>query len=177
MIKIIVMGLGVAGLAGLAIFGGLKKEENDLEKQILAEENLKTEEEKSLPKNFEEKTTLASIMSRGGNYKCTFSHKTDFSTSSGVVYINGKKVRGDFKSAVSIGSIGDIESHMISNGEFVYTWSPMSPQGFKAKATQNLQSDNTSVPTNQELDYVCDSWRADEEMFVIPKDITFVESK
>lgn len=175
MIKNIVIGLGVVGLAGLAIFGGLKKEDKVIIEATVTEE--KEGSEDNLPKNFDEKTTLASIMGRGGNYKCTFSHKTDFSTSSGVVYIGGKKVRGDFKSSVSIGSIGDIESHMISNGDFVYTWSEMSPQGFKAKATQNLQSDNTSVPTNQELDYKCDSWRIDEEMFVVPSDITFVENK
>jgi hypothetical protein len=47
--------------------------------------------EKTESLDFEEKTTLTKLMSKGGNYECNFSHVTDISESTGTVLFQAKK--------------------------------------------------------------------------------------
>lgn len=121
------------------------------------------------------------LMARGGNHKCTFTQEVANSKSTGTTYISGQKMRGDFVSEVNAGeSTMNIESHMISDGEFMYSWSSMMPTGFKMKiadttatATATTTPSQQSFDSNQKLEYTCVAWTVDEAQFALPANITF----
>ena len=175
-----VLGLLVLGGALFFIFSGDKKANNDNnlkeDTENVSGESDQVEKTESL--DFEEKTTLTKLMSKGGNYECNFSHVTDISESTGTVFISGKKIRGDFVSKVTMSGVpdmGDIKTFMISDGESVYTWSSMSSDGYKVPQSKQEVSGQTStnIPSNQELDYKCVGWKVDESKFSLPSNITF----
>ena len=176
----IVLAILVLGGAGFLIFSGGNKEDTRGEEsmQELSEESQNESEVNTESKDFEEKTTLSKLMGRGGNYMCTFVHNTQMGESTGSVYISNKKIRGDFVSKVSVpglANMGDITTHMISDGESVYTWSSMSAEGYKVPVAQEdtATQSSASVPTDQELDYKCVGWTADQSKFSLPTNITF----
>jgi len=172
----IVLGILVLGGAAFFIFSGDKKVKSPPE-EVVNQENPPSSQIEKTEEDFNEKTTLAKLMEKGGNYQCTFVHKTQVGDSTGTVFISGKKIRGDFVSKVSIegiGNMGDIKTYMISDGESVYTWSSMTTDGYKAPVTQDTSKETgTNVPTDQELDYKCVGWKVDESKFSLPTNITF----
>ncbi len=118
--------------------------------------------------------SLAELAARGGSWKCTVDITTAQSVSSGITYSSGGKVRGDFTTKVQ--GYGNVESHMITDGTDVYTWTSVTPQGFKTKMSTPGETAVTSgqaVNTNQPYTYDCESWTTDVSVFVIPSDITF----
>lgn len=122
------------------------------------------------------KTTLDRLIKRGGDFECTFSHSTEVGDSSGIVYISGEKVKGEFTSDVKIAGLGTIKTYMISDGDFTYTWSDVSPQGYKSKVVEDKSNSNDQIPSDQELDYNCSGWVAQDSYFKVPGNITFVET-
>lgn len=170
-VLIIILALGVAGF-----FIFKKDKMADQEPGVLAVDESSQEFGEE---TFTEKTTLLDLAKKGGDYKCTFSQSTSLGDSTGVVYISGKNIRGDFISEVSIPSLSVVEkvdTYMISDGESVYTWSSMSPDGFKAPVAEDSKTANNSNlnnPSMQQLDYKCVSWKVDESVFKIPNNITF----
>jgi hypothetical protein len=122
--------------------------------------------------------SLSDLAKRGGNYKCTIAHESEAAQSSGTVYVAGDRIRGDFTSIVP--QVGmTVETHMIQNGGYVYTWSPLTPNGFKAKTT--LSESNTSQAMSgeyadfqQAYSYDCAPWSVDTSLFTPPSDVTFV---
>lgn len=121
------------------------------------------------------KGSFASLATRGGSWKCTVDTSTAQSVSSGVTYVSGGKVRADFTTSVQ--GYGAVESHMIADGEDVYTWSSMMPQGIKSKMTMQgtggAETSGQGMNANMEYSYDCQPWSADSAMFAVPADITF----
>lgn len=123
--------------------------------------------------------SLSDLRKRGGSYECTFSHTSDVGNSTGVVYVSGDRVRGDFtSSAPSVGSFS-VESHMIVKDDFTYAWTSLAPQGFKAKIT--MEGTPSAPPAtaqyadqNQSYEYMCTAWAVDESKFTLP-DLSFIE--
>lgn len=117
------------------------------------------------------------LMARGGEYKCTFVSNTEVGTSTGTVYIDGERIRGDFQSSVQITG-QNIESSMINDGEFSYVWSSLMNTGFKV-ANSNDKTEGESVDTgfdyDQQLDYDCQSWNVDSSVFNLPEGVEFKE--
>ncbi|MEZ4103430.1 MAG: hypothetical protein R3B55_02670 [Candidatus Paceibacterota bacterium] len=175
----LVLGILILGGAALLIFSGGKNKDKD-ENVITEESSMEQDSNKEAEnqKDFEEKTTLNSLMKKGGNYECVFSHKTEVGESTGTVYISGQKIRGDFSSKVSVaglGDMGDIQTHMISDGESIYSWSSMSSDGYKIPKSEEGKSnqENTNFKSDQELDYKCVAWSVDQSKFSLPTNITF----
>ncbi len=121
--------------------------------------------------------SFAQLAMRGGDWKCTVDASSDKSVSSGVTYISGGKMRADFTSAVS--GFGNAESHVISDGTNVYTWSSLMPQGIKTKVTAQgqggTQTSGSGSNQNQSYTYDCQPWSADTSLFAVPTNITFKE--
>ncbi len=124
--------------------------------------------------------TLKDLMARGTS-KCTVANSQPNSESSGIVYIGDGKMRGDFKTTTTEPAM-TIESHMISDGEFMYTWSDAMPQGVKVPVASANMSGQPNAPKNDQVEmynsqvnYECDSWRVDQKQFEIPSDVTFVD--
>lgn len=131
------------------------------------------------------KGSLLDLMKLGKNVKCTYWTDQEGTTMAGVSYISGQKVRGDFDITTydvntEEGS-NTIKSHMVTDGEWVYTWSTATPQGFKMKVDQpeNTSTDTTKeAPTkalNESFDYKCTPWLVDNSLFEIPSDIEFTD--
>ena len=120
-------------------------------------------------------TTLKNLMTTGGTQKCTY---IDSATgSSGSMYIEGGKMRGDFMSSVNGSQTG---SHMISDGQYVYVWTDTNDSGFKMSVSAmeegKSQTNSTAqqyVDMNKKIEYSCAAWSADASMFTVPADKKF----
>lgn len=126
--------------------------------------------------------STAELIARGGDHMCTFDQTVENSHSTGTVYVSGGKMRGDFKSDVNaVGTNMSVESHMISDGEFMWSWSNMMPSGFKMKIDQTATPSNGAgqgaFDANMKLAYDCDPWTPDASKFTLPSAITFTEIK
>lgn len=132
------------------------------------------------PASSETTSDIRGVLARGGNYLCTFESHDPNSNSSGTVYVQGNDVRGDFQSNVK--TVGLVESHMISVGGYVYTWTNAAPTaGFKTKATAQTDLPNaisTSLGGSVQgegtsASWSCRAWTPDTTKFDLPKGITF----
>ena len=131
--------------------------------------------------SFSGEASFNDIMARGGSWKCAFDTTSSVADSSGVVYIGGeKKMRGDFQTKVAQVNM-NIESHMVRDGDFMYTWSSAMPQGIKVAITAEnsstvgtgATSGNQSFDVGAKVNWKCDAWPTDESKFVVPTNITF----
>jgi len=119
--------------------------------------------------------SLKALMAANTLQECTFQNATDSSTSEGKVYLAKGMMRGDFTST-SGGQT--FTSHMITKDGTVYTWIDNMTTGFKISADENAQaktddSQKQGVDINQELNYNCKPWSADNSIFELPANITF----
>ena len=118
--------------------------------------------------------TLESLIARGGNYQCTVTISNEGTQSSGVVYISGNKLSGDF-TAVAQGVT--VKAYMISDGEYVYSWSDMVAQGFKmpveVSSSASAGAAQTGIDMAAGVSYDCDPWTPDASKFVPPTTIEF----
>ncbi len=124
--------------------------------------------------------TLKDLMMLGTS-KCTVSNAVVNSESTGTVYIGNGKMRGDF-TTTTVSPAMTIESHMISDGEFMYTWSSAMPQGVKIAVSAANMTGQPNAPKNDQVEmynadvnYSCDTWSVEESKFEAPKDVTFVD--
>lgn len=125
--------------------------------------------------------SLADLARRGGDWKCTVNVGTAAAVSSGVVHVSGQKVRADFTSNVS--GAGTIDSHMISDGSYYYTWTSAYPQGFKmaipasdtpvSPTNGSAQTSSSGLNPDQNYSYDCQAETPDASLFVPPSNITF----
>lgn len=127
------------------------------------------------------KGSFAALAERGGDWKCTVDTSSQTgagqAVASGVVYVSGDKVRAEYD--VSVPSLGSMKAYMVSDGEYVYSWSSMIPQGVKTRAS--VMESSSAAPTsgqmidaNYEYSYDCQPASTNASMFVAPADVTFV---
>ena len=135
--------------------------------------------------SFSAKSSLKDIVARGGSWQCTYQINVAGVNSTGTVYVAGGKVRSDFSSKVPQVNM-TIDSHMVSDGAYAYTWTSAMPQGYKvaldAKAKTAMggsapASAHQDFDYNGALDYNCVAWPTDESKFVVPTNITFTTVK
>jgi hypothetical protein len=121
------------------------------------------------------KGSFTELAARGGSWKCTVDTSTAQSISSGVTYVSAGKVRGDFTTSVQ--GYGSVESHVMADGQDVYTWSSMMPQGLKVKMTAQgsggTVASGQGADANQAYSYDCQPWVADATLFTLPASVTF----
>ncbi len=173
--------LGLILLTGgiFLIKGSMEKKDDVVLEEV---ENTENQESVESSENTQEENsifsgTMKELISRGGNYKCEFTFNSDVADSSGVVYLSGNKLRGDFTSDEKVSGT-QVKSYMVNDGEFSYVWSSIMPVGVKIK--NNLTEDSSSQATqsfdyNQKLDYKCESWNVDNSKFDLPADVKFNE--
>lgn len=114
--------------------------------------------------------SLKELLSLGTSQTCTF---TD-GANTGVVYIAGGKVRGDF--STQEGGVAT-QAHSIMDGTDAYTWMDSMNVGFKVSmlAPTSPRGDvpQEGMDMDKKVDYHCSSWTVDESKFALPTDITF----
>jgi len=162
-----------------------QKAQRDLE--MLQAPN-QTETTQSEPISSKEKIqgSLFDLFNRGSNLNCTFSGTQAEQDISGTIYISGKKMRGTFEIEMPQATI---TSNMVSDGEYMYSWSDLLPQGFKMKLSEVEAQANAEVTDpklskealenmkkfQQNFDYECDKWAVDSSMFNVPGNVTFTD--
>ncbi len=118
-----------------------------------------------------EKKSIKSLLALGSNQTCTFEDKE--TGSSGTVFIDSGKFRGDFSSNVN-NVVSN--SHMIADGKDVYVWTDNSKEGFKM-SVDSIEKINEGGPKtvdiNKEVDYSCTPQGAEVSKFVLPTDVVF----
>ena len=130
------------------------------------------------------RTSLSGLLALGKSQKCTFRSSAETADSSGVVYISGGKVRGDFDSTTKVGTnVSTVKSHMITDGDEIRVWSDGEEMGMLMKTAQapsgavDTQVQNTApMPldmNDSSVDYDCDMWVADASVFTPPSSVTF----
>lgn len=145
------------------------------------QKTMSTESSPQSTESFTAKSSLKDIVARGGSWKCTFAIDAGGTSSTGTVYAAGGKVRSDFESKVPQVNM-TIESHMVTDGAYAYTWTSSMPQGFKMAIDANAKastatSGHQDFDYNGALDYNCVAWPTDESKFVVPSNITFTTVK
>lgn len=123
--------------------------------------------------------TLAELASRGGTFRCTVSQESEVASTEGVVFVDGSRVRGDFTSTVAAAGGLSVETHLVVKDGFTYTWTPIAPNGFKARATEGSTAGGAALSgnyadVNQAYAYECAPWTVDESAFELPA-LTFID--
>jgi len=131
-------------------------------------------------------STLMSLkeLMTGGSQTCTYSTLIDEGgVTTGTVYVSNGKIRSDF--SITGEENTTIDGSMITDGDYMYTWSSAQPQGIKIAVTEEMKdaattgtsSAQSSIDLDQKIDYRCQPWVSDASMFVPPANITFSEMK
>lgn len=169
------LGLIIGALIILAIIGGGAAYlllGNSTQKQEGSPVTLEKSPEQSTAKG-----SIQSLIAGGKNVMCTVKYPEVEGAAQGTVYVSGKNMRGDFTTTVE-GKAFD--SHIISDGAFMYTWASSSPQGVKIKidttqAVVQATPGSQQVDINKELDLDCSSWSVDNSKLTPPSDVKFTE--
>jgi hypothetical protein len=126
------------------------------------------------------KTSLADIVKEGRNYSCNFTKDDGKGTmTTGTMYIEGqgKNVRGDFTVTKAEKTS---ESHLIRTGDTMYIWTSVMPKGMKMTLSAEDTSlfgknadPNMGMSDTEPMDFSCEGWSVDDDVFTPPSDVTF----
>jgi len=98
-----------------------------------------------------------------------------------TVYVSGEKFLTD-ATYTQDGETGNY--HSISDGEYMYTWTSLEPQGIKmsleqlkdqAESMEETQQYEEVVSHDEEYSFSCMPWSAQDSMFVPPSDVDFID--
>jgi hypothetical protein len=122
--------------------------------------------------------TLKDLLARGGTQICTFNNSTNGVNTSGTVYIQNGKLRGDFTTQ---NNGQNIAGHMVVDNNTSFFWTDLTAQGFKvpfnslANAPTGHVASQSSLDTNLPMQYSCKQWSADSSVFNLPKNVVFTD--
>ena len=122
--------------------------------------------------------TFRDIAAAGSPQKCSVESTKGGYTSTGVVYVAGGLMRGDF---TTMGTpSGTIESHMIVKENVSYVWSSATPQGIKMTLTSSangggVTSTSGGLSYDDSVNYTCSSWSISQDLFALPVGISFID--
>jgi uncharacterized lipoprotein YehR (DUF1307 family) len=152
--------------------------------------NKEQSQDKKAESNEEEiiSSSLSNLLLQNKNVKCTHSYTEDNEEFSGTTYVSKNKARSEFVITSPDGKTMD--GFSINDGEWLYTWTSLEPDGTKMKLSDlkemgdNMDdaSDNPGSLENydtltydKEIDYKCTKWKVDNDKFVPPKNINFLD--
>lgn len=129
--------------------------------------------------------SIKELFSLGKNITCEYTYSDESSKGSGVGFFAGDRMRMD--SEITTNGM-TFESHMINDGENLYTWSETAEGTFAiitpvSDAEIETNFDDSNFPqTNTDVDafendvtYTCKPWGGDRSRFTPPTDIEFVD--
>ena len=119
-------------------------------------------------------TSLKSLLALGFPQTCEFTRNDKGEETSGIIYTDGKQMRGDFD---TIGEGKTIRSHMIVDNETIYAWTEGDNVGIKMELNATPDGDRSTqgVDVDEQLDYRCRTWPTDSSLFRLPDDVEFTD--
>ncbi len=174
--KKIAIGVGVAVvIALLAMFAMKGKNKTEVKDQT---SSTKTETLVQQPQTTQ--NSLKGLLGMSSAQMCSFSAGQELGTS--TAYVAAGKMRSD--TTVKINGT-DTSSHMILDGNTVYTWMDGQKTGYKmdfsamqANAPKGYVN-NTSqanIDPNKNFDFKCSPWQTDQSKFSLPSDVEFTDT-
>lgn len=128
----------------------------------------------------EQSGTIKSLLAMGKDAACDVSYSGEGNETSGKIYVSGKKMSGDFSIKLADGKTMD--SHMIQDETYIYSWSSVYPQGTKMKVetpTASPTPASSGQPAGPNLDqqvqYKCSPWGVDASKFTPPANVKFLD--
>lgn len=120
--------------------------------------------------------TFAELMARTGSWKCDVAVAIEEAPSQGEVYISDGKIHADFTAQIEAMGGQSVRTQMIQTDGYVYTWSDMTPQGFKMPIPEGGEADAPQgVSYDSRVSYDCAPWTLDMSLFIPPSNVTFME--
>lgn len=129
--------------------------------------------------------TLQELIDGEKSMKCTYSIDSEGASGEGVVYVDGQK---SYTEMVIENEGESMTTYMISDSEWLYTWSSMMPeQGMKMNLEkmkqlgeefeQGQEAGQFDYEENfeQDFDFKCQSWIPDKSKFIPPSNVTFTD--
>jgi hypothetical protein len=123
------------------------------------------------------KTSISKLLLSGKSLKCTLDEQMDEGNIlSETLYISGKRFRTD----VLMSAMEGYEFHMISDGEWAYTWNTMSNKGTKLnldelKGVKPQNAGQNTADLEKESEFNCIPWVPSTSMFDLPSGIEFTD--
>lgn len=131
--------------------------------------------------------SIKDLMGIEKSQKCTW---TTADEGEGVVYVAGDKSRSEFKMPAVDGQPAQ-QLLNISDGEWTYSWNPITNEGMKIKLEDKAMDDSMMADDeemmaddenmmvdevqNDEYEFQCEAWSADQNMFIPPADVKFTD--
>ena len=175
----------LVGVGGWLIWGGQTAEapavESDAETQTSS--NVKSNSSSNTEESFSGIGSFVELMGMGKNISCEFSHVSEETGGAvaGEMKISGEKLRGDFE--MQQGNQVYV-SHMIQDGDFLYTWSETPDGMFAMKMSASETESKTDesdfsrpVDMDNDVDYKCKPWVVSASAFAPPSDIEFMDTE
>lgn len=169
-----ILGLGVS-VVFIVVLAGKAQESGE---EVIVDET----SEEILVETQGKKMSFSEFLKQDADpYECTVRQYIDEAmtqSTEGKVFLDAGRIRGDFATTVQEMTV---DTSMIVRDGFVYTWTNMSPMGFKTVAIQTEGDENTETSGNyswnaeQIGDYDCVPWVLDETKFELPSTVTFQE--
>ncbi len=125
------------------------------------------------------KGSVFDITKLGKNVRCTFEYEDENGKSRGETFVSKNKSMSLYTMKPSEGE--DINSYVLTDGEWAYMWSSASNQGTKIniadieKEQEEGDPDENYEKYKNPVDYKCSVWIPDESKFKVPENITFIE--
>lgn len=121
--------------------------------------------------------TFGELMARAGSWKCDVAVAIEEAPSQGTVYVADGKIYADFTAQVEAMGGQSVRTEMIQADGYVYTWSDMTPQGFKMQLPEGDASKDApqGVSYDSRVTYDCAPWSVDASVFTPPSSVTFME--
>ncbi len=122
------------------------------------------------------------LMDLSENFTCTFSDTDEAGNrSEGTVYVEGdeENLRGDFTITEAGGE--SYEAHVIRKGTLRYVWTSQMDQGFMMDLEEDAplfgtaEEDEAAIDENESVDFDCDDWSPNDDMFDPPSDVEFLD--
>lgn len=117
--------------------------------------------------------SFSELMAREGAWECEATAAHEEGVSTGIVVMNGGKLRGDF---VAIMDGVSVSTSFIHRDGVAYTWTDMLPQGFKVAIDAAAgTAGGQGIDPSTQVDYSCAPWTPDESAFEVPSGMTFID--
>jgi hypothetical protein len=149
-----------------------------------AQKQEQTEKKSGVVENFT--GSLADVLKLGSAVKCTGSYSGEEGSMDMVVYASGDKSYSEMN--VDAGEEGMIKTYSIYDGEWMYTWTEggaatkMNVTDMEELAEDLPQQEDYEATDTagqqafqQQFDYKCTPWTADNSKFVPPSDVEFMD--
>jgi len=142
--------------------------------------NATSTEDVNTPSGTVSKVSFKSLLSQKGNFECNYEQVDPKFRSTNVVYLSNGKMRAEFRTASSTGSLANL---MVYDGYYLYVWKEGMSTGVRtqpksiSELPDVIPADLTSAavygtsPIN--VSYDCHPWSTDPKLLVKPSYVTF----